>query len=294
MNKYPIFLICFLLLLLPFVLDAQTTACGEKDYRCQMNELLAALKADPKNPENYYNFGRFYQKTGNHKEAIESFSMYILIPGLKTEYLADGYNNRGISHRKLGHADLAHADFAKAFELVPSNPAFVANRGNANLDLKKFDAAFADYGKAIAINPKFAPAYSGRGHLYMTMNKPDEAIQDFTKAIESDPADAESYYNRAVVFSSKREYRKAIADYDKYIPMTQRDPAYQADGYMNRGIAHATIANREQALQDFTKVIELQPERANGYKARAMIYRELKRDVLAEADEKKASQLDKP
>jgi Flp pilus assembly protein TadD len=76
--------------------------------------------------------------------------------------------------------------------------------------------------------------------------------------------------------------------------MTQGDPAYQADGYMNRGIPHATIANPDQALQHFTQFIELQPERANGYKARAMIYRELKRDVLAEADEKKASQLDKP
>ena len=107
MKKCPVFLICSLAILFPLLVNAQPAACGEKDYRCQMNELSAALKADPKNPENYYNFGRFYQKTGSHKEAIESFSMYVLIPGLKKDYLADGYNNRGISHRKLGRADLA-------------------------------------------------------------------------------------------------------------------------------------------------------------------------------------------
>ncbi len=43
--------------------------------------------------------------------------MYVGIPGLKAEYLADGYNHRGVSKRKLGRADLAVADYTKAFEL---------------------------------------------------------------------------------------------------------------------------------------------------------------------------------
>jgi Tfp pilus assembly protein PilF len=47
----------------------------------------------------------------------------------------------------------------------------------------------------------------------------------------------------------------------------------------------------DQALADFTKVIELDPTRANGYKARAMVYREMKKNDLAEADEKKAREL---
>lgn len=294
MKKLPFLIGSSLVIIGTLFVHAQTPSCGEKDYRCQMNALSAALKADPKNPENYYNFGLFHQKTGNHKEAIESFSMYILIPGLKPAYLADGYNNRGISQRKLGRADLAAADFNKAFELVPANPAFVANRGNANLDLKKLDDAMADYGSALILNPKFAPAYSGRAHLYMSLNKPDDAIRDFTKAIESDPNDPEFYYNRAVVYNSKREYAKAIADYDKYIPLMREDPTYQADGYINRGIAYAKLGNRERALEDFTKVIELDPTRDNGYRARAMIYRELKKVALAEADEKKAAELSKP
>jgi Tfp pilus assembly protein PilF len=69
---------------------------------------------------------------------------------------------------------------------------------------------------------------------------------------------------------------------------------YQADGYINRGIAYMNLGRREEALADFTKVIELDPKRANGYKARAMIYRDMKKDDLAAADEKRAAELAMP
>lgn len=286
-------LILLTILLFTSSIIAQAPACDPRDYSCQLKAATKALKADPRNPENYYNIAQIFQRSGNHKEAVESYSMYILIPGVKNEYLADGYNGRGISYRKLGQADLARADFGKAFELVPANPAFIANRGNANLDAERYDEALADYNRALVINPKFAAAYSGRAHLYMAMSKPDEAIRDFASALAVNPSDSESYYNRAVVYNSKREYAKAIADYDKYIPLMQGNPKYQADGYMNRGVAHATISNREQALSDFTKVIDLNPTRANAYRARSMILRELKRAALAAADEKKAADLEK-
>ena len=274
---------------------AQTfLGCPERDYKCQLNAAMAAMKADPKNPENYYNVALVFQRVGAHEEAVESYSMYVAIPGLKKENLADGYNNRGISHRKLKRADLAAADFTRAFELVPTNPAFVANRGNANTDLKKYDAALADYAAAIKLNPRFAPAYSGRAHLYGYTSRHVEAIADFTKAIESDPKDPENYFNRAIMYRENREYPKSIADLDKYIPMISANPNYLADGYFNRGLAYAIQGRREQAISDFTKVVEIDPKRVNGYRARAMVYREMKKDDLAAADENRVKELTKP
>ena len=282
----------FILLLTASSTYPQTSpACGEKDYKCQLDAAVRAQQADPKNPEGYYKVAIILQKAEAHKEAIEMYSMYINIPGVKPAYLADGYNNRGVSHRKLHNADLAAADFSKAFELVPTDPKFIANRGNANTDLKKYDAALADYAAALKLNPRFAPAYSGRGNLYGGMGRFNEAIADFTKAIEYDPADPENYYNRAVMYRETRELAKVVADYDKYIPLMAGNPVYQADGYINRGIAKAALGRNEEALADFTKVIELDPKRANGYKARAMIYREMKKADLAAADEKTAAEL---
>ena len=62
---------------------------------------MKALKSDLQEPGKLYNLGIVFQRSGAHKEAVESFSMYILIPDLKPEFVADGLNNRAISQRAL-------------------------------------------------------------------------------------------------------------------------------------------------------------------------------------------------
>lgn len=270
--------------------QGQTWGCGDRDFTCQLDGRMKALQADPKNPENYYNLGIVFQRSGAHTQAVESFSMYIMIPGLKPEFVADGYNNRGISQRALKKPDLAYADYVKAFELNPKKPEYLVNRGNASVDMKKIDDAMVDYGQAIKMDSKYAQAYAQRGILYTNQGRFDDALRDFAKSIEINPAYAEPYYNRGTIYSSKKEFAKAIPDYEKYVSLIS-DPVYLKDGYMNLGIAHFYTGSPQKALEDFTKVIELQPKFANGYRARAMVYREMKKTDLAEADERRAAEL---
>ncbi|HRI04030.1 MAG TPA: tetratricopeptide repeat protein [Pyrinomonadaceae bacterium] len=290
MKRIGLFFACFLFLLVPTV-SAQSWGCPERDYKCQLDVVSKALKDDPKNPENYYNIGIVLQRSRAYNEAIESFSMYVSIPGLKAEFAADGYNNRGICYRASKRPDLAYTDYTKAIELNPKSPIFLFNRGNASVDLKKYDQAIADYDRAIILDPKYAPAYAGRGNALAEQSKPDEAIKAFSKAIEVDPNDTESYYNRGFMYSGKSEFAKAIADYDKYIALLQDNPVYLADGLMNRGLAHFYSGSAQKAVEDFTRVIAMYPNNAGAYKARAKAYRGIKKDDLAVADEKKATQL---
>lgn len=279
-----------LFLILFSSVSAQTWGCAERDFKCQLEGRMKALKDDPKNPENYYDIGLVFQRSGSHKQAIESFSMYIAIPGVKAESVADGYNNRGISHRALKNFDQANADYTKAIELKPTDPMPLVNRGNIHAQLRKTDLALADYAKAIAVNPKYFSTYAQRGILYVNLNRTDDALKDFAKSIELDPTYAEPYYNRGTVYSGKKEYAKAIPDYEKYVSL-MFDPAYLADGYMNLGIARYYTGSPQKALEDFSKVIELRPTNPNAYRARAMLYREMKKDDLAAADERKAAEL---
>ena len=276
-------------------ISAQTPApCADTDSVCKINTLLKKIQADPKEPENYYNLGLAYQKAGNYKQSAELYSMYVALPGIKPEYLADGYNNRGMMRRMMNQHDLAAQDYTKAMELNPTDPAFASNRGNAYLSLKKYDAAIADYGRAIKIKPTYALAYAGRAHVYMDLGKTAEAVQDFTSAISYDASDPEFFYNRGVVFGKRTEYAKAIADYDKYIEMLPDKTNYLADGYLNRGLAYWHLGNNDLAVKDFTKVILLDSQNPRGYKARAIVYRDMKNIPLAVADEKKAAELTAP
>lgn len=270
---------------------AQTWGCNERDFKCQLDVRMKALQADPKNPENYYNLGIVFQRSGAHKEAVESFSMYVTIPGLSPEYRADGYNNRGISQRALKRPNLSIADYDKAIELNPKkSDQFLTNRANANKDLNKPDDALSDYARAIAFNPKYAQAYAQRGLLHADRSRIDDALRDFAKSIELDPKYAEPYYNCGTIYSERKEFTKAIQDYTVYVSLV-RDPAYLADGYMNRGLANYYTGSPQEAVEDFSKVVELRPIHPNGYRARAMVYRELKKNDLADADERKAEDL---
>jgi len=87
------------------------------------------------------------------------------------------------------------------------------------------------------------------------------------------------------VYRKVNEHEKSIADYDKYIPMIVGNNVHQANADLNRGIAYVNLNRGEQALADFTKFIELDPTPPNGYRARAMLYRQMKKDDLATADE---------
>jgi tetratricopeptide (TPR) repeat protein len=284
-------ILLYLIILFNTVTFGQTPPCGERDFRCQLAAAMKAMEADPKNPENYYNVGVVLQKSGGHKESIEIYSMYIAIPGVKPDLLADGYNNRGIAYRTTKRPALAHADFTKAIELAPRVSRFYVNRANANADLGKVDEAFADYDKAGELDPKNALAYIGRAALLAKEGKIDDAINEYPKAISADPANPESYYNRGVLLSGKKEFAKAISDYDKYISLIRDNPEYLADGHMNRGIAKAMTGNLKEAVDDFTRVIELKPDSAKAYRARALVYRQMKKNELAEADERKAGGL---
>ena len=289
MNRRSLFITCILLLLVSSGY-AQTWGCGERDYKCQLDVVSKALKSNPKDPENYYNMGIVFQRSGAHKEAVEAFSMYVLIPGLKPDLIADGLNNRGISQRALKRPDLAYADYTKALDLNPKKPEFLTNRGNSSVDMNKPDEALSDYARAIALDPKYAQTYAQRGILYASQSKIDEALRDYGKSIESNPNYAEPYYNRGTIYFGRKEFAKSIPDYEKYVSLIS-DPIYLADGFMNLGIAYYYTGSPQKALDDFTRVIELRPTWPNGYSARSMLYREMKRTALAEADEKRAAEL---
>lgn len=289
MNRLNLFLTCFLFGLVSTI-QAQTWGCPEKDYKCQLDVRMKALQTDPKNPENYYNLGIVFQRSGAHKEAIEAFSMYLVIPGVKPELQADGYNNRAISQRALKRPELAYIDYSKAIELNSKKPEFLVNRGNASADMKNVEQAFDDYQRAITLDPKYAQAYAQRGILYSSQARIDDALRDFSKSIELDPKYAEPYYNRGTLNFQRKEWTKAIPDFDKYVGLVE-NLNYLADGYMNRGICHYYNGNKQKALEDFSKVIELQPKQPKAYRARAMLYREMKKDDLAAADERKAAEL---
>ena len=109
-------------------------------------------------------------------------------------------------------------DFTKVIELRPSDPNGWIERGRLYLDLNNFHAAVADASQAIAVSPNQAAAFSLRGTALRKGGDPKKAIEDFNRALALEPS-ANNYFERGSTYQLLGEHQLAIADFDHVIEM---------------------------------------------------------------------------
>ncbi len=90
----------------------------------------------------------------------------------------------------------------------------------------------------------------------------------YTELIEASPEEGRLYTLRASAWWAIQNREKAIADFDKAIELGY-DAAH---AYISRGLFHASVGNLEKSIQDFTKAIEKDPKDDASYINRAAAY----------------------
>jgi tetratricopeptide (TPR) repeat protein len=100
-------------------------------------------------------------------------------------------------------------------------------------------------------------------------------------------SESESHYNAGVKLHEQGRWEEAIAEYNKAIEL---DPNL-AIVYNNRGAAYFETGQYDLAIADFNKAIELDPNLAMAYANRALAYTILGMDTEAEQDVEIAVQL---
>jgi tetratricopeptide (TPR) repeat protein len=103
-----------------------------------------------------------------------------------------------------------------------------------------------------------------------------------------DPRNSNAYNNRGIAYRHKGLYDQAIDDYTKAIDLK---PKFEIP-YNNRGIAYRNKGLYDQAIADYSKAIELNPRNANAYTHRGNAYYDKRLYALAEIDYSKAIELD--
>jgi protein O-mannosyl-transferase len=89
-----------------------------------------------------------------------------------------------------------------------------------------------------------------------------------------------AYYNRGTAYADLGNYRQAIEDYDKVVEI---NPKYK-EAYNNRGNASAILGNYRQAIGDYDKAIEINPKDEKAYNNRGNAYLLLGNDRQAIGD----------
>jgi tetratricopeptide (TPR) repeat protein len=85
---------------------------GKDDEALQ--EIMKAIKINPKNAEAYCMLGNVYDNKGDTKQSIVAFNKAVEIKPNLTE----AYYNRGNVYRKMGDFDQAISDYTKAIQIT--------------------------------------------------------------------------------------------------------------------------------------------------------------------------------
>jgi tetratricopeptide (TPR) repeat protein len=199
------------------------------------------------------------------------------------------YEARGYANYLAEKYDLAISDLDQAIRLDPQYfPAYTIRGAARNFKSHNWsnDAGIKDMSEAIRLNPKFMGSYLYRG-VFLYLDKKGNYLDDISEAIRLAPKGVILYGIRGGIHSDLDKYDLAINDYSDAIRLGgKRYLKFRADTYIK-------VDSYEAALRDYTEYIGYEPYEASNYTERAKIYRKLGRIPLAEADERKAEELQK-
>jgi tetratricopeptide (TPR) repeat protein len=119
----------------------------------------------------------------------------------------------------------------------------------------KLEESLISYNNAIKLNPNCAKCYLMRAKVYEELGDVFEALESYDMAISIDPDQPAFYNNRGKLRMSQAVDRQwAIDDFTKAIEL---DPANASIYYHERGVAHLLNQNQKMAEGDFRKSDDL-------------------------------------
>ena len=134
--------------------------------------------------------------------------------------------------------------------------------GLRKVNLGDIEGAIETFSKAIEINPNHDESYFHRAIEKEKIKQFDSAREDYSACIKINPNLAEYHWNRAFLKDDKNDFHGVIIDYSNFIKLWK-----EANGAMtyrhafhNRGKAYFELKQFENAVKDFTKVVQLDPD----------------------------------
>lgn len=182
---------------------------------------------------------------------------------------------------------------AIGIELDPTNRDMFKSRAAINAALGHKEEALKDYQQLAKLDPESTAPLFQQAQVYESMKKFDEAGAIYRKMLpmseskQKVPLKAIAYKRLALLSSNKQQHREAI----DYLSEAMKFDPEDDEPIRMRGLEYMKIKEYEKAIADFTEAIDIVPDSASNFSARADAYEKLGKAELAEKDRAEAKRL---
>jgi tetratricopeptide (TPR) repeat protein len=242
-----------------------------------------AIALSPTCAEAYFNRGSVHYSQGRLDQAIADLDKAIQI----NPTFAPAYDNRGCARKDKGDRSGAIRDFEEALKLDPRDTVARVNRARACAS-ERPQQALEDFNAALAITPDDGALYFERGALHRDRQDYEAACKDFLLAIRNGFKDPGAYAGAGSMQSYLHDDAAALATLNDGLAASPDSPELyflrakarlavgkvddrMVDDYTNKDDALPAPALQcvQQAIDDYTRAIQLQPRYADACLERA-------------------------
>ncbi|HPZ06774.1 MAG TPA: tetratricopeptide repeat protein [Candidatus Eremiobacteraeota bacterium] len=218
----------------------------KEEYESALKEFNLAIQLDSNYAEAIKNRGNVYYYQGKLEPALKDYLKAISVDPAYWQ----AYNNAANVYWDMENVQNSLEYYDKAIKANPSAVLPYWNAGNKYLDLKQYDTAIQYFQKGLKIEPNNEEFHAYLGYTLYQVKRVNEATEHMNKAIKLNPEYSIPYYDLATIY-----YDKAMELNRKYVDSTTNTEA-------DKKLAEGSFNLYNQALENFSKAVELEPDNA--------------------------------
>ncbi|HEY6290387.1 MAG TPA: tetratricopeptide repeat protein [Terriglobia bacterium] len=247
---------------------------GTGQYEQAADQFQRAIELEPTNDDGYVGLAQAYEGLNKIEDAVETYRKAI---ALRPELVAP-YNWLGMLYLNHGNYHDAADMFTRVTAIAPQNDVGHSNLGVAYSFQARYSEAIKEFQKSIALRPSYF-AYSNLGTAYFSLRRFTEAARNYEFALNISGSNYAVWGNLGDAYTwapgeggkARAAYQEAISRATQALSVNARD--YSALGY--RATYHAMIGERNAALADIGKALQLAPTDAETMMNAAHVYDQL-------------------
>jgi Flp pilus assembly protein TadD len=136
----------------------------------------------------------------------------------------EGWFNLGVIYGRQGELEKAEEAYGKARSLQPESVAVLRNLGRLYLRQDRLEEAAQVFTVARELDPLQAQSHNDLGEVLRRLKMPEDAEKSFAQAVALDAAYAPARYNLALLYAGNGNRQNAIAEFRRYLELNPAAP----------------------------------------------------------------------